>query len=233
VGEGWAAWLSDHHEDESAAARSVRLARQAESRDDRRAERTESERLAALAERREVLEVAALQAGMVARTTNDIFTDAMRLGDEDAKYNEALEVIRRIDRKREARQREQAARAQLMTEVGQLASRSAPDLLAPAKAMLAGHREYVTASRSKMREAAAGTPRQPRPFAGPGNAARSEVTCEMCKKYGATAEQSFLIHSDPSPAPAPAVPSEDEQDWLSSRQGAERRQPGRYAEAVR
>jgi hypothetical protein len=38
----------------------------------------------------------------------------------------------------------------------------------------------------------------------------------MCKKYGATAEQSFLIHADPSPEPVPAVPGEDEREWLDS-----------------
>ena len=56
----------------------------------------------------------------------------------------------------------------------------------------------------------------------------------MCIKYGATAEHSFLIHADPSPAPAPAVPSEDEREWLDSRETAERRTPGRrYAEISR
>jgi hypothetical protein len=104
------------------------------------------------------------------------------------------------------------------------ARRSNPDdLLAPAKAVLAGHQQFVAASRAAVAAMQAGTPRQRRPF---GHAVRSDqpVTCEMCKKYGATAEQSFLIHQDPSPEPVPAVPSEDEREWLSSRED----RAGRY-----
>jgi hypothetical protein len=105
------------------------------------------------------------------------------------------------------------------------------DLLAPAKA---AHAEFAAATRAAFAAVQAGTPRPARrPF---GNAVRSDqpVTCAMCIKYGATAEQSFLIHADPSPEPAPAVPSEDEREWLDSRETAERRTPGRrYAEISR
>ena len=55
----------------------------------------------------------------------------------------------------------------------------------------------------------------------------------MCLKYGATPEQSFLIHQDPAPETPPAVPSEGEREWLDSLQGrAERRTYG-YAEIAR
>jgi hypothetical protein len=234
MSEGWAAFIADHHGEETGAERAVRLAREAEHRDDRQAERTEAERRAAADERRELMEVAALRSGIAARSVADVFADAGRLGDEDAEYNEALRTIERIDRRRTARQRDQLARAERMAEVGQLASRSAtitggPDLLAPARE---AHRQFVAATRSKMAQAV-GAPRSRVPFGSAGDARRSEpVTCPMCLKYGATAAQSFLIHQDPSPEPVPAVPSEDEREWLDSRQGAERRTPMIYQGAV-
>jgi hypothetical protein len=56
----------------------------------------------------------------------------------------------------------------------------------------------------------------------------------MCLKYGATPEQSFLIHQDPSPAPVPAVPSEDEREWIDSFRGGQPAwQAERYGMAVR
>jgi hypothetical protein len=58
-----------------------------------------------------------------------------------------------------------------------------------------------------IRQAAAGkspAPSGPRPFASRGGAAvRSEVTCEECIKVGASPDESFIIHSDPSPLPVP------------------------------
>jgi hypothetical protein len=231
MAEGWAAWLSEHHAEETGAERAVRLARQAEHRDDRQAERTEAERSAALAERRELLEVAALQSGIAARSLDDVFSEAGRLGDEDAAYNDALRTIERIERKREARQRDQLARAEHMTAVTDLASRSAttatggPDLLGPAKA---AHQEFLTVTRAKIRDAAAGAPRQPRPFAvtgrsSGGNAVRSEH-CIYCTDSGVTDETSYLLHSDPELAVPVTPPPHAEQPVR-----AERRTPMIYA----
>lgn len=48
--------------------------------------------------------------------------------------------------------------------------------------------------------------REPRPFApGGGAAVRSDVTCGECIAAGASPEESFLIHADPEPVPAPAA----------------------------
>jgi hypothetical protein len=118
-------------------------------------------------------------------------------------------------------------------QVTATAARSAPhDLLGPAKA---AHQEFVSATRAKVAAMGTGAPQRTsrRPFGG--EASRSEpVTCKMCLKYGATPEQSFLIHNDPAPEPAPAVPSEDERAWLDSFDHAERRTPGRrYPEISR
>jgi hypothetical protein len=227
VSEGWAGWLSDHRVEESPAERSVRLARLADERDDREAERTEAERTAALAERHEVMQLAAMQAGMAARSTNDIFTDAMRQGDEDTEYAEAQRTIARIDKRRETRQRNAVEQAQRMTEITGLASRSVTvtggeDLLAGAKRVLQGHREYISATRAKMAEAAAGTPRQRRPFAG-GDAIRSEH-CIHCIDNNVTDEESYLLHSDPEFAVPITPPQQPGQPAH-----AERRTPMIYA----
>jgi hypothetical protein len=78
--------------------------------------------------------------------------------------------------------------------------RSAPDdLLGPAKAILAGHQEYVAASRAAIAAVQAGTPRQRRPFGG--EVRRSEFTCAGCKAEGIDPDTSFLLHSDPDRHP--------------------------------
>jgi hypothetical protein len=71
------------------------------------------------------------------------------------------------------------------------------------------HQAFAEVTRAKIAARAAGAPQQaPRPFAGRGSVTRSQpVTCKLCIKYGATPEQSFLIHADPSPEPVPAIPS--------------------------
>lgn len=64
------------------------------------------------------------------------------------------------------------------------------------RARQAGHEAFREVTRQRMTEAEAGV-RRPPFFAGRGVAVRSEVTCADCIKYGATPEQSFLIHQDP------------------------------------
>jgi hypothetical protein len=88
------------------------------------------------------------------------------------------------------------------------------DLLAPAKQLLAGHQQYLAASRAAVAAVQAGTPRQPRPFAGHGDARRSEpVTCPHCIKCGFTPEQSFEIHhTDADGRPIAAAEQADQAD---------------------
>jgi hypothetical protein len=73
------------------------------------------------------------------------------------------------------------------------------DLLAPAKAVLAGHQQYVAASRAAIAAVQAGTPRQRRPFGG--EVRRSEFTCAGCKAEGIDPDTSFLIHNGPDRHP--------------------------------
>lgn len=66
------------------------------------------------------------------------------------------------------------------------------------------HQVFREVTRQRMADAEAGRGPAPRPFAGPGRVAvRSDqpVTCPDCIKFGATAEQSYVIHADPD-APA-------------------------------
>lgn len=82
------------------------------------------------------------------------------------------------------------------------------------------HALFVEVTRQRMADAAAGRGPGPRPFTGRGSVAvRSDqpVTCPHCIKYGATPEQSFLIHSDPSPRTPPAA-SEAEQAWINDQE---------------
>lgn len=100
-------------------------------------------------------------------------------------------------------------------------SRRDPDPLeAAAQRAHEAFREVTRARVAEMETRQASRPERRRPFAGRGSVTRSEpVTCKLCIKYGATSEQSFLIHNDPSPETAPAIPSEDERDWIDSHAG--------------
>ena len=110
----------------------------------------------------------------------------------------------------------------LLWQVRDAAELASPQRERPADPLEAvsrhAHEVFREVTRQRMAEAQSGRP-GPRPFAGRGRGAvRSEpVTCPDCVKYGATPEQSFLIHQDPSPLEPPAAVSEAEQDWLSGR----------------
>ena len=81
-----------------------------------------------------------------------------------------------------------------------------PDLDPVEAASRRAHETFRQVTRQRMAEAEAGRPyRARRPFGGRGLAVRSEVTCAECIQAGATDEESFLIHSDPSPPPVPAA----------------------------
>lgn len=71
------------------------------------------------------------------------------------------------------------------------------DLLGPAKAALAGHQQYVAASRAAREAVQAGTPRRaPRPFRGD-VAVRSHLECIYCQRENVDPETSALLHLDP------------------------------------
>ena len=74
--QGWAGFIADHRAEETPLEKSARQARQAAERDDREDARTEAERAAALQERHELQELAAMQAGIAGRTAGDIFAEA-------------------------------------------------------------------------------------------------------------------------------------------------------------
>jgi hypothetical protein len=120
--------------------------------------------------------------------------EASRMMDGD--YGDAARA-EKLERRAD-RLRQQLASAQMMI---------APQREQPADPLEAAsrhaHEVFREVTRQRMAEAQAGTARrEPRPFA---YASRSgvpgEVTCADCVKYGATAEQSYMIHADPD-APA-------------------------------
>jgi ribonuclease E len=228
---GWAGFAAEHHAEESPAEMAVRLARQAAERDDRRAAREEAERRAAAEDAHDQRLFRFRQLG-IGRTVAGMTADASRAAAEEDEEQEARAVIERAERRRASRARAAAFEAGQLAAVSRAAGSG--DLLAPARA---AHAEYVRASRAAWQAAQAGAPRRARrPFAG-GAAVRSDqpVTCPHCRQAGATPEESFLIHQDPAPARAPAVPGEAERDWLSDREAsAERRSPaGGHGLAVR
>jgi len=98
------------------------------------------------------------------------------------------------------------------------------DLLAPAKAQLKAHQEYVQASRAAWSAAQAGAPRARRPFAGRGGEARRSESCQHCIDQGVDDETSFLLHSDPQLAVPVTPPQQAEQPVQ-----AKRRTPMIYA----
>lgn len=86
------------------------------------------------------------------------------------------------------------------------------------------HQAFVEVTRQRMADAQARRP-APRPFASRGSAVRAEtVTCPDCLKYGATPDQSYLIHADPD-APAgiaqPQVVETDAGTWSYDRNRGE------------
>jgi hypothetical protein len=233
---GWAAFLGNHIAEESPLERSSRLARQAAEQQDRAELADEAERTAAVQERHELMELAALQAGMAGRSAEDVFRDAGRLGDEDAEYSEAQRTIARIDKRRETRRQQMADQAQRMTEITGLASRSAtvtggPDLLAEAKQ---AHREFAAATRAKLSAAVTGTPRQPRPKEHGGRAVRSELECWYCVENNVDHDTSTLLHLDPRlRVPITTLEQAIAAEQAEHAEHAERRQYASYAEISR
>jgi hypothetical protein len=95
----------------------------------------------------------------------------------------------------------------LRRQIGQAQAVIAPpaqrDLDPVEAAASRAHRAFVETTRALWAEAQTGAARQaPRPFAG-GVAVRGEM-CPECAAIGASAAESFLIHSDPAPETVPA-----------------------------
>ena len=127
--------------------------------------------------------------------------------------DEALDLTTRLDAVNGKIHREASNLVYLndrADEIRQDVARSSDtgDLLAPAKAALEGHQQYVAASRAAIAAVTAGTPRQARPPFG--DAVRSETRCPRCQisheRFDVTEEECYLISSDPSPAPGPSRP---------------------------
>ena len=197
---GWAAFVGELHEEETAVQRSARLAGLAAEREDREAARTEAERAAAIEGEREARLIRYAQLGLGGRSLGEVFAAAGRDLDEDAEYEAARAVMAKIERRRESRARAQRFQAEQVTAVSRAQVPADPLEAAQRRA----HEAFAAATRHQLAEAATGTPqRERRPFAG-GVAVRSEVTCQHCYEVGATAEESFLLHQDPSPPPVPA-----------------------------
>lgn len=122
-----------------------------------------------------------------------------------------LEAARMLDGDfGDAQRAEQLERqcGRLRSQIADTASMIAPpqerQLDALEAASRSAHAVFVEVTRQRMADAEAGRGQAPRPFTGPGRVAvRSDqpVTCPDCVKFGATAEQSYMIHADPD-APA-------------------------------
>jgi hypothetical protein len=118
---GWGAadWVASVHYEESPSEYAQRMA----DKQDREAERAETQRRAAAEEQREQYLMRAQLAGLHARSHADIVADAMRAGDEDAQYEEARKTIERIDRRRAARLEQEQSRAQVLEAVSARSAR--------------------------------------------------------------------------------------------------------------
>jgi len=192
---GWTAaeYLAAHHYDETPLEQSARLARQAEDRQAKADARAAVERAARMDDEREARLFRYSQLGIGGRSMADMAEQAARAADEDDRYQEALKTIQRVERRR-------ARDAEVMRSQGeQLAaiarSQTPSDPLEAASARARRALESVVRGDDVLRRARAA--QASRPFGGGGSVVRSDVTtCKDCIAVGATAEQSFLIHSD-------------------------------------
>lgn len=151
----------------------------------------------ARAEEREQLLAANQSAGdpisMVSRAHAQLAEERDRVRECEA----ALETARgRLSRAAGNLEHWTAAAEEVRTAVPRRSDTS--DLLGPAKAMLAGHQQYVAASRAAVAAMTAGTPRPARrPFGGVARRSEPPVECGECIAAGASWEESVMIHQDP------------------------------------
>lgn len=101
---GWTAvdFVAQHHVPESDLEKSVRMARQAEARQEREDVRAEAERAAAAEAERERRRFAYAQLGIAGRTPDRIAADAIRAADQEDRYQEALKTVAKVERERQA-----------------------------------------------------------------------------------------------------------------------------------
>jgi hypothetical protein len=175
------------------------LAGMRDAKDELDTERDQAGRDAAAAERREALEFANHQAG---DPLGQMSLARSRFAEYDDLCRDLADQLRRAEAKRDRARDNLEFFAARAAETRELVSRSAP--MDPVTATVARareiHREFARNTRTALSDAALG--RRPK---GRGYAARSDqpVSCPDCITAGATAEESFLLHNDPSPVPVP------------------------------
>jgi hypothetical protein len=159
----------------------------------------DAEQETARAERQDARETAMYLAGVQPGAT---LARATQMADVQAEIAGHREAIEKLERRLGRYKRQAAAEAEAVSRADAMASRSA--VLDPVEAAVQrareAHREFGRNTRTALSGAALG--RRPK---GGGYAVRSDqpVTCPDCITAGASAEESFLIHSDPSPVPVP------------------------------
>lgn len=192
--EGWAKVVADNHVEESAVERSARLARQAAEREDREAAQAEAERAAAVEDERDRRLFQYQQLGIGGRSVDDLSRDATRAAEEDDAYNNALETIAKIDRRRASRAQAQRFQAEQLESVSRSQDQADPLAAAQRRA----HEAFRTATRARMSEAVTGQPvSRPKDVVRSRGAAVRSESCVHCIDQGVSDEMSYLLHSDP------------------------------------
>jgi hypothetical protein len=164
--------------------------------------------------------------GMVSRCQAQLAEERDRVRECEARLEEARG---RLSRAAGNLEHWTAAAEEVRTAVAQRSDTN--DLIGPAKAMLAGHQEFVSATRAAVAALGSGAPRQRRPFGGV--ARRSEVTCHECIKAGASPEESFLLHADPDAATESEMVGLSEMTVAAWGRQDQAERHGRYAEVSR
>jgi hypothetical protein len=184
----------------------LELARIHQAREDAAAEKREAreaaERQAAVEEKREALEFANRMGGNPLGELQ-LHRAAFERADDECRDLEA-----QLDRARKRRDRAQSNVeffARRMQDATNLAQRSSPAGLGNlAERVDEERRQAATRARVDAMLASARPGRGgPHPFVSRGEGGEAEPACPECKTVGASADESFLIHADPSPVPVP------------------------------
>lgn len=165
---GWTAvdFVASRHVPETDLEKSVRMARQAEARQEREDARADAERAAAAEDERERRRFAYSQLGIAGRTPDRIAADAIRAADQEDRYQDALRTVAKVQRERQAdaenhrfqaEMLEHAMRGRPVTDPLELATMraqaAADDAVRQRQAILDQAREQVRRSRPSRRSA--------------------------------------------------------------------------------
>jgi hypothetical protein len=189
-------WLGQFSagDDLSPLERASALTGMRERKDELDAERDQAGKAAAAVERREQLEFFNAQAG---DPLGHLSLARSRFTAADDVVRDLTEQLRKAERRRDRARGEIEWWATQLEPVEQAAQRSRVPSDPVEAAVYRAHETFKETTRA-MRSGA-----RLRPF-GRGVIVRSEpVDCADCIAAGATAEESFLIHNDPSPVPVP------------------------------